>query len=101
MVDALPPLVEAVLDVVESIPPGRVMSYGQIGGLVGVGPRRVGNVMSTYGALMPWWRVVRADGRPATGHEQRALEHFRSERTALVPNGFRVDMTVARHVPAQ
>lgn len=100
MTDALPPLVEAVLDVVEAIPPSRVMSYGQIGALVGVGPRRVGNVMSTYGALMPWWRVVRADGRPATGHEQRALELLRSERTALVSGGSRVDMDVARYLPA-
>lgn len=99
MADPLPPVVEAVLDVVEAIPPGRVMSYGQIGALVGVGPRRVGNVMSTYGALMPWWRVVRADGRPAAGHEERALEHFRAERTALVPSGFRVDLSRARHCP--
>ncbi|PWJ24333.1 O(6)-alkylguanine repair protein YbaZ [Branchiibius hedensis] len=99
MADPLPPVVEAVLDVVEAIPPGRVMSYGQIGALVGVGPRRVGNVMSTYGALMPWWRVVRADGRPAAGHEERALEHFASERTALVAGGFRVDMSRARHCP--
>lgn len=100
MAEDLPPLVEAVLDVVEAIPPGRVMSYGQIGALVGVGPRRVGNVMSTYGALMPWWRVVRADGRLATGHEQRALDHLRSERTALLSGGFRVDMALARWEPS-
>jgi alkylated DNA nucleotide flippase Atl1 len=33
---------EAVFDVVERIPPGRVSTYGAIGRLVGVGPRRGG-----------------------------------------------------------
>lgn len=101
MPEPLPPLVEAVLDIVEAIPPGRVMSYGQIGSYVGVGPRRVGNVLSTYGALMPWWRVVRANGGPAQGHEQRALRHYADEGTPLLPGGSRVDMVVARHDPAQ
>jgi alkylated DNA nucleotide flippase Atl1 len=31
---------EAVYDAVEAIPPGRVSTYGAIGRLVGVGPRR-------------------------------------------------------------
>lgn len=101
MADSLPPLVEAVLDIVEAIPAGRVMSYGQIGTYVGVGPRRVGNVLSVYGALMPWWRVVRADGGPPQGHEERALRHYAEEGTPLVPGRSRVDMAVARHVPPE
>lgn len=66
--------VEAVLSAVEQIPPGQVVSYGDIAELVGFGgPRLVGRVMSTHGAAVPWWRVVRADGRPARGLEQEAL----------------------------
>jgi alkylated DNA nucleotide flippase Atl1 len=42
--------VEAVLRVVEAIPPGRVMSYGAIAAAVGRGgPRQVGRVMAVYG----------------------------------------------------
>ena len=47
-----------VLDVVEAIPPGQVMSYGDIAELLGRGgPRQVGRVMSTSGGGVPWWRV--------------------------------------------
>ena len=56
-----------VLDVVDSIPPGRVMSYGDIAEYLaaGLGPRQVGRVMSVYGGAVPWWRVIHADGTPA------------------------------------
>jgi rhodanese-related sulfurtransferase len=37
---------EAVFDVVESIPPGRVSTYGAIGRLIGIGPRRVARALS-------------------------------------------------------
>ncbi|WP_153504972.1 MGMT family protein [Cumulibacter manganitolerans] len=58
---------EAVLDVVDAIPPGRVMSYGQVAALVGRrldrgGPRQVARVLREYGASATWWRVLRADG---------------------------------------
>lgn len=54
---------EAVLRVVESIPPGRVLTYGFIAEQVGRGgPRQVGGVMARDGHGVPWWRVVRADG---------------------------------------
>ncbi|MFC6878466.1 MULTISPECIES: MGMT family protein [Actinomadura] len=88
---------ELVLDTVERIPPGKVMAYGDIAELVGVGgPRQVGRVMSLYGGGVPWWRVVRADGRPAAGHEVRAHEEYRVEGTPLSKDGSRVDMREAR-----
>ena len=87
--------VEAVLSAVEQIPPGRVASYGDLAELVGRGgPRLVGRVMSTQGAGVPWWRVVRADGRPARGLEDAALAHLRDEGAAL--RGDRVDMRRSR-----
>ncbi len=63
-----------VLDVVDSIPPGRVMSYGDIAEYLrrGPGPRQVGRVMSVYGGAVPWWRVIRADGAPPPGHDPAA-----------------------------
>jgi alkylated DNA nucleotide flippase Atl1 len=88
---------ELVLEVVERIPPGRVMSYGDIAEYLGRGgPRQVGRVMATDGGGVPWWRVVRADGRPAAGHERRALAHYAAEGTPLRPGGARVDMREAR-----
>ena len=76
--------VEAVLQVVEAIPPGRVASYGDIAEAVGRGgPRQVGHVMALHGAAVPWWRVVRADGSPARGHERRALELLAAEGAPL------------------
>lgn len=88
---------EEVLAVVERIPAGRVMAYGDIAEYVGAGgPRQVGRVMSLWGGGVPWWRVVRADGRPAAGHERRAMERYATEGTPLRPGGERVDMRRAR-----
>ena len=57
---------EAVFDVVERIPPGRVSTYGAIGRLVGIGPRRVARALSSGGGgAVPWDRVTRADGTAA------------------------------------
>lgn len=86
---------ERVLDVVERIPPGRVMTYGDIAEFLGEGgPRQVGRVMALWGGGVPWWRVIRADGSFLPGHEQRALKHYRAEGTPL--RGSRVDMRLAR-----
>ncbi|TDD32846.1 cysteine methyltransferase [Actinomadura sp. KC06] len=88
---------EAVLDAVERIPPGRVLAYGDVAELVGRGgPRQVGRVMSLYGGAVPWWRVIRADGSPPSGHEIEAHEQYRAEGTPLRPDGRRVDMSRAR-----
>jgi len=86
-----------VLDAVDRIPPGRVMTYGDVAEYVGRGgPRQVGAVMSRWGGAVAWWRVLRADGRPPPGHERTALERYRAEGTPLRPGGLRVDLRVAR-----
>lgn len=82
--DELPAYAERVLDVAELIPPGRVMTYGDIAEwLEEGGPRQVGRVMSLYGGAVPWWRVVRADGALLPGQELRVLGHYRDEGTPL------------------
>lgn len=91
--------VEAVLSLVERIPPGRVCTYGALAEAVGVGgPRQVGRVMSTYGGPVPWWRVVHADGTLPTCHDGVALAQHRAEGTPMRPSG-RVDMTEAMWWP--
>ncbi|MEU2791469.1 MGMT family protein [Streptomyces sp. NPDC007100] len=96
----IPEYAERVLSVAELVPPGRVMTYGDVaewlageeppegsvaagaGRRVG-GPRQVGRVMALYGGAVPWWRVVRADGQLLPGSELRALAHYREEGTPL------------------
>ena len=98
-----PDFVTAVLEIVDSIPPGRAMAYGDVAAAMGSrAARAVGTVMSHYGSDSPWWRVVRASGHPAVDHETRALEYYRAEGTPLKwgrDGGYRVDLAVARHTP--
>jgi methylated-DNA-protein-cysteine methyltransferase related protein len=88
--------VEAVLSLVERIPPGRVMSYGAIAEYLyeafgRASPRRVGTIMAQYGGSVPWYRVVNAAGRTPPGHEQRARRLL--EREGVIFKGPRVSMT--------
>src|SRR4051794_41875545 len=76
--DELPGLAAAVLDAVDLVPPGRVVTYGDVGALVGCGPRQVGRVMALWGGAVPWWRVLRAGGSPPPGHERGALRRDRA-----------------------
>ncbi|MGH3485705.1 MAG: MGMT family protein [Nocardioidaceae bacterium] len=96
--------VESVLRVVESIPVGRVMAYGAIAEIVGVGgPRQVGKVMAEYGGGVPWWRVVRADGTLPDSHRHQARERYLAEGTPLVRErivgDLRIDMRRAAWEP--
>ncbi|WP_327068834.1 MGMT family protein [Kitasatospora sp. NBC_01250] len=96
----LPPYAELVLELVDRIPPGRVMTYGDVAEYLGEGgPRQVGRVMALYGGSVAWWRVVRADGALLPGHEQRALAAYRQEATPLrgrAEDSPRVDLRQAR-----
>ena len=86
---------ELVLSLVEQIPPGQVATYGDIAEMVGRGgPRQVGHVMAQVGGGVPWWRVVRADGRPARSLEERGLRLLKADKTPL--KGDRVDLVQAR-----
>lgn len=76
--------VEAVLRLVEQVPPGRATTYGLVAEAVGRGGARgVGRVMALYGGAVPWWRVVRADGSLPESHQRDGLAHYREETTPL------------------
>lgn len=79
-------LVERVLSAVELIPPGRVVSYGDVSDLVGIGPRQVGRIMSQWGATVPWWRVTNAAGEFPEALMGQAWPHWQDEGIALKPN---------------
>ena len=85
----------AVLDVVDRIPAGTVLTYGDVAELLGRGsPRTVGTVLSAHGREVPWQRVVQASGRPAEPHLQEALRLLAAEGCPL--QGERVDLAAAR-----
>lgn len=95
---------ELVLDVVATIPEGRVASYGAVASavrqLTGRGSARVvGRVMAIYGSEVCWWRVVTASGALAerVATEQRA--RLRSEDVPITGDPPRVDMRRAAWQP--
>ena len=85
---------ERVLELVERVPPGRVVTYGLIADAIGHGgARQVGRVMSLEGAAVSWWRVVRANGTLPSHLMTDAQQHWQDEGTP-VRNG-RVDVPAA------
>ena len=90
-------LVARVLAVVDRIPPGRVLSYGDVAALASAPtPRDVGQVLLRHGEGVPWWRVLRADGTPPEHLRERQLVLLRAEGTPMAPYGAAVDLVHAR-----
>ena len=74
------PYAVSVLDVVATIPAGKVMTYGDVAEYLGSGSARtVGMVMARHGHEVPWQRVVQASGRPAEPLIDEALALLRRE----------------------
>ena len=71
---------ERVYAIVRRIPPGHVMTYGQIAELLGDGytPRTVGFVMHASPDGTPWHRVLNARGACSTG--RLVLPHDKQQR---------------------
>ena len=91
------PFARAVLDVVDRIPPGRVMTYGDVAEYIGArSPRAVGQVMNRYGREVPWHRVVMATGGCAPHKDVEQLARLRADGTPLTDDGRRVDLRRAR-----
>jgi alkylated DNA nucleotide flippase Atl1 len=109
-----PEFIDQVVDMVRAIPPGRVMTYGDIAAVLtaraefaglpeAYGPRMVGFVMSRFGGDLPWWRVIRSTGHPPKFHQERALPFYRAENTPLIgpEEGYRIDLKRARFYPEE
>ena len=97
-----PPLRAAVYRIVRRVPPGRVVTYGEIAARVGRpgGARAVGQAMRVCPADIPWHRVVNARGgisarAPQSGMvtQRIRLEHegvaFRAGRVVLARHRWR------------
>ncbi|MEM7164844.1 MAG: MGMT family protein [Planctomycetota bacterium] len=89
------PVWEEVYEFVRGIPPGRVMTYGQISQAMAarISPLAVGWALNTAPRNVPWHRVVNAQGKCSTdekespGRQQALLEQegvrFRGNRLPL------------------
>lgn len=75
--------------VVAAVPAGSVVAYGDIAAIVGVGPRQAGRLVAALDDDVPWWRVVYADGTPATCHDGTAPGLLQREGVPF--RGTRVD----------
>lgn len=80
-------LVDRILTAVECVPPGSVVTYGEVAELVETSARHVGNVMARFGHDVPWWRVTRADGRLADHLLDEARARWRAEGVPLAADG--------------
>jgi alkylated DNA nucleotide flippase Atl1 len=110
--EQLPDFVDQVMSMVQAIPLGRVMTYGDIAIVLtaraeraglkdSYGPRMVGFVMSRFGGTLPWWRVIRSTGHPPRHHQERAWPHYLDEGTPLIgpADNYRIDLKRARFLP--
>lgn len=91
---------DAVLDLVEQVPPGRATTYGDLARMASdrgpsrVTPRMAGQVMARAARDVPWWRVVGHDGRLPPGLERDAAAHLLAEGCPMRDG--RVDLRNAR-----
>jgi methylated-DNA-protein-cysteine methyltransferase related protein len=89
--------VELVRALVREIPPGRVVTYGDIAKTAGLSSARiVGWIMRTDSADLPWHRVIRSSGRPAPHLATRQLELLRAEGVFAVDG--KVPLREVRHL---
>lgn len=78
---------ELVLRAVEQVPPGRVVSYGDLADLVGIGPRQVGAIMRVYGSGVTWWRVTSFAGDLPRHLHPEVRARWAEEGISWKPNG--------------
>lgn len=95
---------ERVFEIVRAIPPGRVMTYGQIAIILGEGytARTVGYVMHGADVGVPWQRVINSQGKCSTGKMTLPLnlqqELLEAEGVVFSAKG-KCDLTVFQWYP--
>lgn len=97
------PFTETVIQVIKSIPPGKVMTYGQIAKVAGSprGARQVVRVLHSMSAKynLPWHRVINAKGEIVIADEESAYSQkamLEAEGVYFFANG-RVDLKKSRY----
>ena len=86
---------QKVYRIVSSIPKGKVMTYGQVAAEAGSprAARQVGYALRALGLeeeIVPWWRVINAEGRISINHQQGG-EEKNLQKILLEMDGVKVD----------
>lgn len=94
---------EAVLEVVATIPCGRLASYGDVAQVVSAvavpcTARQAARALREFGSAVAWWRVVQAAGRLAQPVAVQAGERLRAEGVPV--RGREVPLRDLRWVPS-
>lgn len=91
-----PESLDRVRDVVALIPVGSVLAYGDVAAQAGMPGRArlVGRILAADGDDLPWHRVLRADGSPASHLAAEQLSRLRAE--GVLANNGRVPMRLYR-----
>lgn len=106
--DAEQKLYESVYAFVRTVPPGKVVTYGQVAGMledVSLTARQVGSAMRTVPGGVPWQRVVGAGGllpiaKRSLELKSRQRELLEQEGVVFLPgNSERVDMRKFQWMP--
>jgi methylated-DNA-protein-cysteine methyltransferase-like protein len=89
-----------VYDIIDAIPSGSVMTYGDVAEAAGLRSARiVGHILSRGAEPVPWHRVVRSDGTVAPHLQDEQLARLRAEGVPL--RGTRVVLSQARLDPGE
>ncbi len=101
------PFTERVVRIIKHIPPGTVMTYGQIARLAGSprGARQVVRILHSMSEKhqLPWHRVVNSKGEIAL----KDPEAFHAQYTFLTDEGIiiglnnRIDLKLYQFIPAE
>ncbi len=86
------PFTEKVIEIIKSIPAGKVMTYGQIAGVAG-SPRAARQVVRILHSMskkhgLPWHRVINAKGEIALQDD----ESFNEQRINLEMEGVQIGL---------
>jgi len=85
-----------VYKIVSQVPPGRVMTYGQIGKILGIHPRQVGRILhlNVEPETIPCHRVVNSLGRVAINYAFGGgkIQQQKLEQEGIIFNKNRVDL---------
>ena len=77
----MPSFERNVLAVLRRLPPGEVVTYGEVAQEAGFpnAARAVGNLLRMTDVEVPWWRVVTTQGRLVPGFEEEQAKRLRAE----------------------
>ncbi|MFC5450572.1 MGMT family protein [Paenibacillus aestuarii] len=101
------PYTKQVVEIIQSIPEGYVMTYGQIAALAGSprGARQVVRILHTLSGMhkLPWHRVVNAKGEIAIQEEESRFKQmlYLSSEGVEVDSEGRIELEKYRYNPPE